>query len=82
MFLDPDELKQRTNRERSGAQRKALDFMGMPYKVRADGSIVVLRSAIEEVMGARNDSHFKKSSKPNWDALNATCKKSGERRAA
>lgn len=43
MFLTDKELVELTGKVRTKAQIKVLDFMGIPYKTRPDGSIVVLR---------------------------------------
>ena len=43
MFLTDEELETLTGRTRHKAQAKVLDFMGIPYKSRPDGSLVVLR---------------------------------------
>lgn len=47
MFLTIEEIQQLTNRIRSDGQRRELDHMGIPYKVRRDGSLVVLRIHVE-----------------------------------
>lgn len=43
MILTDQELEELTGKSRHKAQAKVLDFMGIPYKVRPDGSLVVLR---------------------------------------
>ena len=47
MFLSPDELVAFTGKQRHAAQRRELDDMSVPYKIRRDGSLVVLRVAVE-----------------------------------
>lgn len=47
MFLSPREIEQLTGRVRPGWQRRALDHMGIPYRVRPDGTLVVLRIHVE-----------------------------------
>ena len=47
MFLTPAEIEELTGRERCNAQRRALEYMGVPYRLRPDKSVVVLRSALE-----------------------------------
>lgn len=44
MILSEKELEELTGKSRHKAQAKVLDFMGIPYKLRPDGSLVVLRS--------------------------------------
>ena len=42
MILTPEQLRELTGKERYSAQRRALDHMRIPYRVRPDGSLVVL----------------------------------------
>lgn len=43
LVLTPDELVEYTGKQRSKAQARALKDMGIPYRLRPDGSPVVLR---------------------------------------
>lgn len=43
MILTENELEQLTGARRSDAQARELSFLGIPYRKRRDGSIVVLR---------------------------------------
>jgi hypothetical protein len=52
VFLTPEELAELTSRRRRPAQQVQLNAMGIEYKVRADGSIAVLRAHVERVFGA------------------------------
>lgn len=52
MFLTSPELQQLTGKQRAGAQRRVLDALGVRYGMRADGSLVVLQSAVEAALGA------------------------------
>ena len=40
-ILSPDELKQLTQKKQSTSQREVLNFMGVDYKLRPDGTMVV-----------------------------------------
>lgn len=51
MTLTPDELRELTGKTKPSAQRRALDFMGVAYRQRPDGSLAVLRSLAEEALG-------------------------------
>jgi hypothetical protein len=42
MILTPTELATLTQRTRPGWQRKQLEFLGIPYKPRSDGTLIVL----------------------------------------
>jgi len=49
VILTPAEIELITNRKRCDGQRNELDFMGIQYMVRRDGSLVVLRSHVESL---------------------------------
>lgn len=51
MFLTADELRELTCRTRSDAQRRALRAMGIEHRTRPNGSVAVLRSHVEHVLG-------------------------------
>lgn len=46
-ILTPAELEKVTNRVRCDGQRRELDHMGIPYRVRRDGSLLVLWRDVE-----------------------------------
>lgn len=72
MFLSCDELHELTNRTQSSAQLRVLRAMGIEHRKRPDGSVAVLRSHIQQLFGASNDTRAPKPVEPNWGALNAT----------
>ena len=43
MILTPEELALLTQRTRSDGQRRELEHLGIPYKLRRDGSVVVFK---------------------------------------
>lgn len=43
MILTADELRLLTKKRRASAQARELKWMGIPYRVRSDGSPVVLQ---------------------------------------
>ena len=51
MFLTPDEIRELTGRRRRDAQLVQLRHLGIEHKVRADGSLVVLRAHVEAQLG-------------------------------
>lgn len=70
-FLTPSELAQLTGRTRSDAQKRALRYMGIEHRTRPDGSLVVLRSHVNQVLG---DDSLKRESRtkeiePDWSAI-------------
>lgn len=51
LTLTPDEVVQLTSRKRRPAQCDVLRQLGIPFKVRPDGTPVVLRAAMEVALG-------------------------------
>jgi len=47
LMLDEIELEELTQRRRVDAQRRALDSMKIPYRVRHDDTLAVLRAHVE-----------------------------------
>lgn len=52
MFLTEEEIEQLTGKKRPRSQQKALNQMGVPFKVRADGHTLVLSTVVQQLMGA------------------------------
>ena len=70
MFLSPDEIIELTGRHRRDAQVKQLNKMGIVYKVRADGSVVVLTAHVSKEFDGDVASVKKaNSTEPNWAAV-------------
>lgn len=65
-FLSDDELRTLTGKRLHSAQRRTLNFMGIPHKVRPDGSVVVLWS---HVAGVSIPGYSKPDTEPNWRAI-------------
>ncbi len=51
LTLTPDELRALTGHRRSDAQARALSFMRIPYTLRPNGTVAVLRSVAERALG-------------------------------
>ena len=51
MLLSPDEIEELTGKVRPAAQRAELLAMGIPFRLRRDGSVAVLRSAVQVALG-------------------------------
>ena len=60
MFLSPSQVADLTERRTKPAQRRQLDALGVKYGMRADGSLVVLESAVEAAIGAPTATKTKK----------------------
>lgn len=72
MFLSEDEIRQMTNRIKRSAQAKMLRSLGIVFKIRADGTLLVLRSHVEKEMGDAPTGKKKAAEfQPNWSAANA-----------
>lgn len=69
MFLGDEELASLTGKKRKSSQRVVLNSLGITHKVRPDGSIVVLRSHVEKVLGGQVELPKKKEPEPNWAAI-------------
>lgn len=48
MILTPEQLVELTRAKRSDAQRRELDHLGIPYRVRRDGSVVVAEADVPQ----------------------------------
>lgn len=51
MILTADQLEEITGKRRSRSQVDVLAALGIPYKVRPDGKVIVLRAAFEVALG-------------------------------
>ncbi|MFZ4386388.1 MAG: DUF4224 domain-containing protein [Chloroflexota bacterium] len=70
-ILSPEELVNLTGRRRFSSQVRALRYMGIEHRVRPDRSLAVLRSHVEQAMGAPMYSSDNRRFEPDWSALNA-----------
>lgn len=71
MFLDNEEIQEMTDRKTRVAQRRMLNSLGIVYRIRADGGLLVLRAHVErELGGAPAATARKKEFIPNWSAAN------------
>ncbi len=70
MFLKHAEIIQLTGKRYCNAQVRALRSMGINHAVRPDGSVLVLRSHIEALLGPEGSKRDTiKSSQPDWNAI-------------
>ncbi len=70
-FLDQQALEELTGRKRPSAQLKWLqEEAHIPAILRADGTVLVLWSAVEAKLGV-SQAQQKRRIEPDWDALNA-----------
>lgn len=52
MFLSDDDLRELTDKVKASAQARELEHMKIPFRVRRDGSLAVLRAHVESVTSA------------------------------
>ena len=60
MFLNDEELFELTGKQRASSQQKALNQMGITFRVRADGKTLVLKETIHQHFSANLPSTPKK----------------------
>ena len=68
MFLNRDELKDLTGFSRRHHQCQQLVALGIPFKVRWDGSPIVLKKTVEQTLGLRVPAALR-NSEPDLEAL-------------
>ena len=73
MFLTSEEVFDLTHKRNRRAQICALRGMGIEYRVRPDGTVAVLRSHLEKLLGAgdSNNGRIKPEIEPDWSAIDA-----------
>lgn len=72
-FLTQEEIRDLTGRVQNAAQVKVLRGMGIEHRARPDGSIVILRSHVEQTLGGVTSAPRKRTpTEPNFTNLNAT----------
>lgn len=70
LFLTDAELYELTRKRRKDCQVKSLNCLGIKFRERYDGSLVVLREHVQMELGSRKESVAVKF-KPNFAALHA-----------
>ena len=68
MFLNAEEVAHLTGKVRRDSQVRALRFMGIEHRVRADGTVVVSRAHVEQTLGVvvLSDRRIPKEFKLKW----------------
>ena len=69
MILCPEDVIALTNKTRHRAQAHALDVIGIHYKTRADGSLIVSRSHVEQSLSMLQQTSRSNMIEPNWNAI-------------
>ncbi|QDD65529.1 DUF4224 domain-containing protein [Herbaspirillum seropedicae] len=60
MFLNDEELLELTGKQRARSQQKALNRMGITFRVRADGKTLVLKETIHQVFAVKQSTQPKR----------------------
>lgn len=68
MFLNNEQLRNLTNKQRPTAQARELLRLGIKHGIRGDGSIVVMETAVDAVLGPGTAARLRKSA-PNFGAV-------------
>jgi len=71
MILDDDQLYQLTKKKRGSAQAVVLNSLGITFKQRGDGSLVVSEAHVQQVLGVAPAKKASKMIEPRWDLINA-----------
>lgn len=74
MFLTKEEIQALTNKKRLSSQIAILKSLGIVYKLRPDGSPVVLKAHVEQLLGVKVAAVEQKPERtwePDWDAFRA-----------
>lgn len=71
MFLTREEIAELTGKKLVSHQTRALGIMGMEFRTRPDGSLVVLRAHVEKVLGLNQPKADRQDRRhePNWSAI-------------
>lgn len=78
ILLTRSEVIDLTHKMTRKAQIIALRQMGIDHKVRPDGTVVILRSHVEKVLGGGISNNARIEIQPNWSAINGKKEKPGK----
>lgn len=68
MFLNNEQLRNLTNKQRPSAQARVLREMTIRHGIRPDGSLVVMEAAVDAVLGPGASAKLRKSA-PDFGAV-------------
>lgn len=71
IYLTDSEIQAITGKRRNSARARVLDFLGIPYKPRADGVIIISRQAYEAAMSVPAKRR-RASPQPDYSAIHGT----------
>lgn len=68
LTLTANQLYRLTGKRRSDAQRRVLDYLGIEYKPRPDGTLAVLHSEVEKQLSSGEGKRHQ-TREPKWEAM-------------
>lgn len=71
MILSESQLYELTKKKHCAAQVSVLKSIGIDHKVRPDGSVVVSKVHVEQVLGVVVNNTISKQIEPDWASINA-----------
>ena len=71
MILSESQLYELTKKKHCAAQASVLKSIGIDHKVRPDGSVVVSKVHVEQVLGVVVNNTISKQIEPDWTSINA-----------
>lgn len=71
MILSESQLYELTKKKHCSAQVSVLKAIGIDHKVRPDGSVVVSKVHVEQVLGVVVKNTIPKQIEPDWTSINA-----------
>lgn len=72
LFLNPAEIRELTGKRNRKSQIEVLGLLGITHKVRPDGSILVMRTYLEQEFGMEDTAELLEKVKelePDWSAI-------------
>lgn len=69
MFLNPDQLRDLTRKQRPTAQARVLREMGIRHGVRPDRTLAVMATAVDAVLGPGTAASLGRKTAPNFGAV-------------
>lgn len=67
MFLNAEQIRELTGKQRAPAQCRVMRELGIKHGVRPDGSIVVMETAVDSVLGPGAASKLARKKQPNFE---------------
>ncbi len=71
MFLTEEDIINLTGKQRRNAQMKELNILGITFRKRGDGSLVVMTAHVEKILDGKIPSGLESTNEvePNWGVV-------------